>query len=168
MDYFNKNKILIWLIIILLAINVSTVATIGYHFYTRGRVERINNRRHVRIPNKRFGRFMFKELDLNRSQRGKFQEFQDEYHHNAMNITKEMMEKRNEIFEELSKENPDTLKLYEMAGDIGIYHKNLKKQTIRHYVKMKKNCDKQQQKKLLKIYSAMQNSKADIVCKMQR
>ena len=50
MDYFNKNKILIWIIIILLAINVSTIVTIAYHFYSHGRTERINNRRHVRIP----------------------------------------------------------------------------------------------------------------------
>ena len=168
MDYFNKNKILIWIIIILLAINVSTVVTIAYHFYSHGRTERINNRRHVRIPNKRFGRFMFRELGLSRSQRRNFQNFRAGYNHNAMNITKEMMEKRKEIFEELSKENPDTTKLYEMADAIGVYHKNLKKETIRHYLKMKKICNKPQQRKLLRIYNAMQNSKADIVCKMQR
>ena len=168
MDYFNKNKILIWIIIILLAINVSTVATIAYHFYTHGRVERINKRKHVRIPNKRFGHFMFRELNLTKPQRKQFQKFRHNYQHNAKILTKEMKEKRNEIFEELSKENPDTIRLYEMAEDIGIFHKNLKKQTIRHYLKMKKICNKQQQKKLLKIYNAMQNSKVDIVCKMRQ
>ena len=55
-----------------------------------------------------------------------------------------------------------------MAEDIGIYHKNLKKETIRHYLRMKKMCTEPQQKKLMKIYNAMQNSKADIVCKMRR
>ncbi|MCK5823548.1 MAG: periplasmic heavy metal sensor [Bacteroidales bacterium] len=168
MDYFNKNKILIWIVIILLAINVSTIVTIVYHFYSHDRIERTNKRRHVRIPNKRFGRFMFRELDLSQSQRRNFQNFRAGYNHNAMNITKEMMEKRKEIFEELSKENPDTTKLYEMAEDIGIYHKILKKETIRHYLKMKRICNKPQQEKLMKIYKAMQNSKVDIVSKMRR
>ena len=77
MDYFNKNKILIWIIIVLLAINISTVVTIAYHFYSHGRTERINNKRHVRIPNKQFGRFMFRELNLDKSQRRNFQNFRN-------------------------------------------------------------------------------------------
>ena len=168
MDYFNKNKILIWIIIILLAVNVSTVATIAYHFYNHNKTERINRKRQIRIPNKRFGRFMYQELNLTRPQRKQFQEFRHNYQHNAMMLTTEMREKRNEIFEELSKEDPDTIKLYQMSEDIGDFHKTLKYQTIKHYLNMKCVCNKQQQKKLLKIFKAMQNSKVDIVCKMRR
>ncbi len=171
MDYFNKNKILIWIIIILLAINVSTVATIAYHFYNHDNngIERmLHKRRQIRIPNKRFGRFMHRELNLSKSQNEKIQKFRGNFQHNAMRITKEMQEKRNEIFEELSKNVPDTMKLYRNAEDIGNLHKQLKYQTIKHYLNMKSVCNKQQQQTLLKMYKAMQNSKVDIVCKMRR
>ena len=55
-----------------------------------------------------------------------------------------------------------------MSEDIGNFHKTLKYQTIKHYLNMKCVCNKPQQKKLLKIFKAMQNSKVDIVCKMRR
>lgn len=170
MNYFNKNKILIWIIIILLAINVSTVVTIAYHFYNHDNIgmKRMLHKKQIRIPNKRFGRFMHRELNLSKSQNEKMRKFLNNYRHNAMKITEEMREKRNEIFEELSKDIPDTMKLYKNAEDIGNLHKQLKYQTIKHYLNMKSVCNKQQQQILLKMYKSMQNSKVDIVCKMRR
>jgi len=63
---------------------------------------------------------------------------------------------RYEMMNELSKEEPDSLKLDKIADKIGLWHATLKKETIRHFVQIRRNCNVEQRRSLSKIYRKMQ------------
>ncbi|MCD4746295.1 MAG: hypothetical protein K8R58_08345 [Bacteroidales bacterium] len=91
MNYFKKNKILIWIIIILLATNIATITTIIYHSYT----DDYNTYKpeKIRIPDYKLGRFIRDELDLTKEQHEQFRSFRKDFHIEASKIAKQLKTK---------------------------------------------------------------------------
>ena len=163
MDYFKKNKILIWVIIILLATNIATIATVIYHVYI---IENnIRKPERIVIPDYGLGRFFREELNLTREQQQQFRSFRQNYRLQASKIIKQMQEKRLEMLDELSVENSDTVRLHQIADEIGAFHRELKHLTFEYYLNLKDICNDQQRDKLFRMFKAMQNSEWELKCR---
>lgn len=167
----NKN-ILIWIIVILAVLNISTIGTIVYRRYFsensfrnnsfRNNINHKNKFDENKIPDRHLGRFFRDELDLSREQHEQFRYFRRKYHRQAYIIKSEMQSKRNDIMRELSKEVSDTLCLQNIADEIGGLHIEIKHLTFKYYLEMKSICDDKQKEKLFKIFNKMANKNADI------
>ena len=154
--YFTQSRILIWLVIILLIINISAVITIFYSIKERN--EFLNNRRYLpdkaqmhHHKEKSFRSFM----DLDEKQREHFSSAKHKFFLEAKKITGQMHEKRVEFMNEMASANPDTLKITEIANEIGSLHAKLKYQTFKHYIDMKSVCDKKQEERLMHLFRSM-------------
>jgi 3-methyladenine DNA glycosylase AlkC len=63
---------------------------------------------------------------------------------------------------ELDKETSDQNTLETISNDIGKLHSELKKVTIDYYMKMKAECNEEQQKKLNEIFMSMLKKNEDV------
>ena len=158
---YNKS-ILIWIIVILAAVNISTIGTIVYRVYFQRNTIQNNNSVQIDIPDSHLGRFLRDELNLNYKQHQQFRDFRQKFHQQANILTNKMQVKRNELMTELGKENSDTIYLQTLAREIGNLHTELKQLTFEYYLEMKNVCTPEQKEKLFQIFLAMTNQKAEI------
>jgi Spy/CpxP family protein refolding chaperone len=153
--YFSRYNVLFWLIIILLIINISAITTIFYGIGIRNKKDlrsyppRIEYHRHHK------GKFFDNSLNLTEEQQQHFKKAKHKFYSEAKKIAGQMHKKRVEFINELASDEPDTLKLQEIAEEIGSLHTKLKFQTYRHYLDMKNICTKEQEEKLIKIFQSM-------------
>ncbi|MCD4736712.1 MAG: periplasmic heavy metal sensor [Bacteroidales bacterium] len=162
MNYFKQNKISTWVIIILLATNISTITTVLYNKNQNKQASQ--NPEEIIIPDDGLGRFFRDELNLTRDQHQQFRSYRQNYHINASKITGQLHEKRSEMLNELSVENSDTKYLHQIAEEIGDLHKELKHLTFEYYLNLKDICTESQRKKLFSIFNSMQNSEWELKC----
>lgn len=155
MNYFTKRRIVIWAIILLSAINISAVSTIVYHVYFEHDTEIPDDATPIEVPKSRLGRFFRDELNLTREQHREFRILRQQYHQNTWDVTHAMHGKRLEILKEMSKPEPDTMYLHQLAKDIGTLHTELKMETCKFYLDMKQQCTPEQQQKLFRIFKSM-------------
>lgn len=148
---------LIWIIVILAAINISTVGTIVYHIYFQGNTIQNSNSSQIDIPDSHLGRFFRDELSLNYEQHEQFRDFRQKFHKQANILSNKMQVNRNELITELGKENSDTVYLHALAREIGEMHEELKYLTFEYYLEMKNICTDEQKEKLFQIFRAMIN-----------
>ena len=151
MNYFANKNTLIWVIIILLAINVATITTIIIFMTSHGKFP---------PPVMERGKpasFFNKELGLSPMQKKNFDLIHSKFSEKSLGIIQELDSLRYEMMNELSNEEPDSLKLDKIAEEIGLGHAKLKKETINHFLLMRKTCDGGEQRKALsRIYRSMQ------------
>jgi Spy/CpxP family protein refolding chaperone len=157
----NKS-ILIWIIVILAATNISTVGTIVYFVYFQGNTVQYKNSPQIDIPDSHIGRFFRDELNLNRKQHDQFRIFRQNFHEEANILSNKMQVNRNEIMTELGKENSDTIYLHTLAREIGEMHEELKHLTFEYYLEMKNICTIEQKEKLFQIFRTMINQDDEI------
>jgi Spy/CpxP family protein refolding chaperone len=155
MEANNRSKILIGIILILLVINVSALATFLYNNYSKQR--RFNEIRKTQEQVQISGvhRYMREELKLTDDQFKQFNEIGRSNFINSRDIAFKLDEKRIEFIDELTKDNPDDEKLNSLAREIGDLHYELKMNTIKHYFEFKELCNPEQQKALEKLFMKM-------------
>ena len=158
----NTYRTLIWIIVILLATNLSMAITFLYHKHQdrkqAGMIEEIN----IEMPAQQRTKFFREELNLNIEQVNKFRDWNREFNRTGWTITHQLEDLRVEMITELGKESPDKNKLETISDDIGKLHSELKKVTIDYYMKMNAECDKQQKKKLNEIFMSMLKKNEDV------
>ena len=64
---------------------------------------------------------------------------------------------REDLLNELGTQNPDSIRLSQMATEVGNNHRELKQLTTTFYLNMKKLCTSEQQVKLHEIFQSMLN-----------
>ncbi len=157
----NKRNILLWIIILLVATNVTTIATIIYHNYSQQEIRKTDTLNQLEIPNKRIGRFFKEQLNLSFEQNQKFREFRQIFHSESNRLTSEMQLKRKEFLNELGKANSDTVYLNKLSNEIGNLHTDLKHITYQFYIEMKSVCNEEQKAKLFEIFNSMANQEIE-------
>ena len=150
MNYFANKNTLIWIIIALLAINVAAITTIIIFMGSA------RNFHPQMMKNGEPPAFLRNELGLSPMQSRNFDRMHIEFREKTSGVIHELDSLRYEMMEELSNENPDSLKLDKIAEEIGTWHSKLKKQTIYHFKQMKRNCNVEQRRNLSRIYRKMQ------------
>lgn len=158
----NKYRILIWIIVILIATNLSTIGSFYYHRINELKDAQVKQDEQTTIPGDQRTRFFRNELSLNGDQLGQFREINRTFNRTARGIETKLAQLREELIDELGKANSDSLKLEQLASDIGENHKELKQVTTRFYLNMKKICTPEQQIKLNEIFQSMLNKDSQV------
>jgi hypothetical protein len=152
-----KPKILIWIIVLLLIMNVSAITTMLYHKSQEKKIEEISNVAAMQSgPSMQYsGRWFRDELGFNSDQMREFSRFNPVFRQKLRDINIELLQKRQQLLTELSAQKSDTILLNEISDSIGALHSKLKKATYAYYLEFKKICNPGQQEKLNSIFSSM-------------
>lgn len=148
MDVFKQNKILIWIIIILVVINLGTLTGTwilnfsGKHHKEMSKSREPKSDKKFREP----GRFeMFgHELKFDSGQKERFNEIETEHHKEMKMIADSINEKKEQILTEITKQEPDTAKVEILFTEIGKYQSSVEKEIFRHFLKIKMLCNDEQ------------------------
>lgn len=157
----NTYRILIWIIVILVATNLSMGISFWYHKQQDNKAIEKQGQQ-IEMPSEQRTRFFRDELDLSPEQIDVFRELNREYNRSARRISDRMETLRIEMVEEMGKDEPLQEVLDSIAEKIGNDHSSLKQLTITYYMGMKTACTEQQQEKLKEIFLAVSKSKEDV------
>ncbi|MBV5314696.1 MAG: periplasmic heavy metal sensor [Prolixibacteraceae bacterium] len=157
MNATNKYRILIWIIVILVATNLSTIGSFYYHRMTEAEAPEAKQGDQNAIPGEQRTRFFRDQLNLNAEQLDQFREINRAFNRTARNIETNLAQLREDLIRELGTQNPDSARLNQMATEVGNNHRELKQVTTTFYLDMKKICTAEQQSKLHEIFQSMLN-----------
>jgi Spy/CpxP family protein refolding chaperone len=162
----NKHSVMIWTIVVLAVMNVSTIATVVYYQRQSVREELTT----TSDPNQQeanadqfSGRYFRENLDFNEEQMEKFRKINPLFRPKVRDITVELNLKRKQMLQEMSAVKSDTSLLNAISDSIGYLHSDLKKLTYMYYLEMKGICDPEQQKKLEQLFGEVFSNDASIV-----
>ncbi|HKK42915.1 MAG TPA: periplasmic heavy metal sensor [Bacteroidales bacterium] len=150
----NKTRLLIWIIIILVAVNVAAI--ISGIVFTSERKDDLPVR--TNIPYNRRADVFRGQLGLNDSQKEKFIVFNREFNQRARAITGKMNSLRFHMVEEMAAPHPDRTRIDSICVDIGMLHTELKRATVDYYLKMKSVCTPEQQLELNRFFERIINA----------
>ena len=162
MNATNKYRILIWIIVILVATNLSTIGSFYYHRITELKSAEVRQDEQTNIPGEQRTRFFRDELNLDADQINQFREINRTFNRTARGIEMNLARLREDLITELGTQNPDSTRLNRMAIEVGNNHRELKQVTTTFYLDMKKICTAEQQVKLHKIFQSMLNKENQV------
>lgn len=151
MNKVTSNKLLLWLVVILLIANAATLS-----FLWMGRPS-------ARQPGGGARDFLIKELQLSSSQQQEYQKLIVEHRENAEILRSKIRTAKEGLFD-LIKEpaTPDSTK-QKLVKEVSIYSEELELLTLHHFEKVRALCTPEQQKKfdsiLHQVASMMGNPK---------
>lgn len=151
----TKYSRMIWIIVILVATNLSTVGSFYYHRFQEAKANELKEETQTTIPGEQRTRFFRDELNLDADQIDRFRNINRTFNRTARGIELDLAQLRQNLIDELGKENTDSTTLNKLAGDIGENHRELKLITTTFYLDMKNICNTEQQIKLHKIFQSM-------------
>jgi Spy/CpxP family protein refolding chaperone len=157
MNATNKHRILIWVIVILVATNLSTIGSFYYHRMSEAKTPEAKQTDQNAIPGEQRTRFFRDQLNLNAEQLDQCRDINRTFNRTARGIEMNLAQLREDLIAELGKQNPDSVHLDQMAIEVGNNHRELKQVTTTFYLDMKKICTPEQQVKLHEIFQSMLN-----------
>ena len=150
MSYFAKHNVLAWVIIILLVLLISVAGTILFN------IEK-GKKMHDGLRPEMFKdeKFLKDKLSLNDEQVKKFQEINITQEDFRRQMTGNMRKERKKIDSMLMLDNPDTGQIKSVITEITSLQSKMIEEHINTYLRMKKICNPDQQKKLSDIFKQM-------------
>ncbi len=158
----NRYRTLTWIIVVLLATNLSMGISFLYHKQQDKKFMEQLEEAAIEVPSERRTRFFREQLNLGQDQMDTFRELNRNYNKTAWRVTHQLEALRAEMVRELGKENPKEKTLESISEQIGKLHTNLKKETSDYYMQMKEVCNDEQQIKLNEIFMSMLKKKEDV------
>ena len=149
---------MVWAIIALAVMNISTIVTIVYNQRESGKDDPIvitANNQTVDESMKYSGRYFRDQLNLRRDQMSEFVQFNPSFRQKMMTININLGRVRKEMLTEMCAEKSDINKLNLYSDSIGYLHSDLKKLTYRYYIDIKNICTPVQQEKLKQMFVEM-------------
>jgi Spy/CpxP family protein refolding chaperone len=157
----NTYRILIWIVVILLATNLSMGLSFWFHKQQDKKgVEA--KKQQIEMPTEQRTKFFREQLNLRQDQMDTFRELSRSYNRSARRVTNQLEAWRLNMVEIMGEQNPDKEELKTITENIGRLHAELKELTIEYYLSMKAECDEDQQMKLNEIFISMSKSKEDV------
>ena len=148
-----------WAIVVLVVLNVSTLATILYHVHVRqdsSAVGQTSNAPALEADTEKYtGRYFKDELGFDGDQMAEFRTFNHSFRMQARALTIGLAQKRAEMLEVMNKANADTMQLNKLSFEIGQMHCTLKVLTYKYYLNLKRTCKPEHQQKLYTIFKTM-------------
>jgi len=158
----NTYRTLIWVIVVLLATNLSMGISFLYHKqHDKNQAEKVQET-NIEMPAEQRTKFFREQLNLQPGQLDKFRDWNREFNRTGWSITHELEDLRMQMITELGKELPDSSSLETISNQIGKLHTELKKITIEYYMNMKTECNEEQKKKLNEIFMSMLQKNEDV------
>jgi hypothetical protein len=154
----NNKGWLIWVIVVLVVMNLSTFITIFYHQHTSNIAvsDTLQHQQSLEANAEKYsGRYFRDKLNLDGDQMDKFREINPEFRQQARYITMELADKRKRMLLEMSSSQYDTVKLNMISDSIGLLHSRLKKITYKYYLDLKNICNTEQKIQLEQLFKEM-------------
>lgn len=148
---------LIWVVVILLATNLSMAVSFYYHKKEERQEEATREETTAEAPLERRTSFFREQLGLRPDQMDSFRELNREYNRKSHAVARELEALRYEMIRELGKEKANQDSLYRITSEIGRHHRELKNSTIDYYQRMKEICSPQQCRRLNEVFMSMLN-----------
>jgi Spy/CpxP family protein refolding chaperone len=145
MNFFSKNKLIFWLLIFLVVINLTALITFLV-FYSR------NSNASNQQARANEGMAFRRELSLSPSQSKKVEIILAEYKNSTEPVTTNIRNYRTQLLEELAKDNPDTNVLNKCADEICSLQKQMQKASVKQYMALKEICNPAQCRRLSSLY----------------
>jgi len=148
-----KSRILIWSVILLALLNISTIVTI----IVSNRANPTDSESIVIDPESSplNGRYLKQELDFDHEQIAIFRDKSREFRQSANGVIEKMNKSKFLLYEEIRSEIPDRLKTKEYSDSIGRAHSQLKELTVDLYLEIRKCCTGEQAANLEKIFAPL-------------
>ncbi|MBN2813930.1 MAG: hypothetical protein JXQ80_07615 [Bacteroidales bacterium] len=152
----SKNRLMMWTIVLLALMNISTLVTI---VYTRNQMKsESNSKAALQMETERSamrfsGRYFRDELGFTRQQMQQFAAFNPGFRKQVQLINRQLSIHRQQMLENMSATDVDTIRLNQLCDSIGYLHAELKKITYGYYLNIKDICDKSQQLELEQLFN---------------
>ncbi len=149
----NKNKVLVWIIVLLAVLNITTIATIVYHV----RQDKKNAETSIVIGagNPLNGSYLRSEVGFDEEQMEAFRSANKEFRPVSNEIIYKMDSLKHLMFDEINKEQIDTLKMDKLSKEFGELHAELKDKTNHFYIKLKAISTPEQSEKLKETFAPL-------------
>jgi Spy/CpxP family protein refolding chaperone len=144
MELYKKNRLVFWVLIFLVIVNLSALVTFLIYQQNKPKTEGCSNM----SPGSSFR----EELNLTVKQSEKITSINNRQREIAEPIVEAIKEKRSEIVEELSKKLPDTAALSLLAFKLSGLQYQLQRANIRQYLELKTVVTAEQAQKLSALY----------------
>jgi Spy/CpxP family protein refolding chaperone len=155
----NKYRVLIWVIVILVATNLSMGISFWSHKQQDKKLAEQTEQEAIDLPAQQRTRFFREQLNLEPQQMEVFRELNRDFNRTAWQINHQLEGLRIEMVTEMGSSTPDKTRLETISNEIGKLHTLLKNETIDYYLAMKEICNEEQKKKLNEIFiSVLQNN----------
>jgi len=151
MNFFTKNRILVGAVILLAAINLAILGTIGFRFL---KPNEIPTRPSIRGNHMQF---MSRELKFTPEQEIQFEELRNEYFEQNQILRNELRNRHQLIVEELSSPEPNREFMDSVANEIAELHFEQQQATIDHFMKLREICSHEQYEHLQHLFMRMMN-----------
>jgi len=155
----RRNRWMIWAIVALAIMNISTLATVFYNRNNSSAEEVPVNISSLTEPEttsiEYSGHYFRDNLNLNRYQMDRFSQFNPPFRQQARNINTNLKKIRHRILSEMAAENSDINRLNILSDSLGILHSDLKKITTQYYLNIKELCNQEQKEKLEQMFLKM-------------
>jgi len=153
----KRTRILLFVIVALTIINLAAVITIvfnvrKYHHALPDDFPAFGDSGRDTLDKSVRPGFLFRELGFDGDQREAFHESRMAFRERALPLFAEIRKLNNELADEITTKNPDTLKLQAISRQIGAIHVSLKLLTINHMREVKSIATPAQQEKLGLFY----------------
>lgn len=112
----TSYRTLIWIIVILLATNLSMGITFLYHKQQDKKAAKKTEETAIEVPTEQRTRFFREQLNLTPEQVDQFRELNRDYNRTAWEITRQIESLRAEMVEEMGKPEPIQQRLDEITG----------------------------------------------------
>lgn len=155
-------RTLVWVIVILVATNLSMAVTFLYHKQQDIKSSKQLQETAIEVPTEQRTRFFREQLNLAPEQVTQFRELNRNYNRTAWEITHQLERLRAEMVEEMGMPEADRQRLDEITKEIGELHTRLKNVTIDYYMGMKTASDEEQKEKLNEIFKSMLKQNEDV------
>lgn len=154
MDYFTKKRLAIWGVVLLVIMNLASLATVWYQQHHPPEFLRQPGPR-LQDPAQQINQvnaFLRHELQLSDTQAQQFADMQRQHFNRVKAEHDAIRNLRQELFNQLSSSPPDTVKVEKLATAIGDRHRELEILTFQHLIDLKKLCTAKQQQKLNSLF----------------
>jgi len=140
-----KRKLIIFGISLLVIINLSSLATIGYHRCFRKGEECPKESKYPEES------YLHRQLSLTKSQAEKMKTLRDSFYLQSDKISSDLLERRTELVELLMASEPDTEKINEALSEIDSKQAELQKKVINCLLEEKEILTPEQQQEFFSI-----------------
>jgi Spy/CpxP family protein refolding chaperone len=145
MNFFQKNRLILWVLILLTVINIS--ALVSFFMFTKTPAPAA-----CCTPEEQQCVAFRDELDLSAEQTLKVSDINKKYTESAEPIATAIKETRAAILTELEKETPDTTQLNILANQLTLLQMKIQRENIKQYGDLKRVCTPEQVQKLSALY----------------
>ena len=156
MNTGKKFNWMVWAILILAVLNISTILTIIYNQRKAVQNSAEYTGTESEVGSVQYsGRYFRDYLNLDREQMDRFVEFNPVFRQSVRNINTELARNRQQMLIEMNTQFCDTSRLNALSDSIGRLHSDLKKLTYRYYLDIHDICDEQQREKLKQLFEGI-------------